>query len=106
MGFERGRPKGPLVEGKGGVNAVDAGVDIVANAKAAGNDEDTVQLVNRLRAGRKTGTSVTFLPDIDVFKSDTGKPGIKFDPSRLKGRMDELAYLNPGLVLTLQDNRK
>jgi len=61
--------------------------------------------VRKLQTSRKSGTSVTFLPDIQVFKGENGKPGIKFDTSRLKGRMDELAYLNPGLVVTLQDNR-
>jgi len=106
MAFQRGKPMGPISDRKY-KDAGDGTVgDAVITAKAVGNDEDTVNLVNRLRAQRKTGTSVTFLPDIQVFKSDTGKPGIKFDPSRLKGRMDELAYLNPGLVLTLQDNRK
>lgn len=53
----------------------------------------------------KSGTSVTFLPDINVFKGDNGKPSIQFDPTRLIGRMDEMAYLNAGLVLALRDNR-
>ena len=67
--------------------------------------KDKIEFVRRLQSKRKSGTSVTFLPDIEVFKGENGKPGIKFDPSRLKGRMDELAYLNPGLVLTLHDKR-
>jgi DNA gyrase subunit B len=61
--------------------------------------------VRQLQKKRKSGTSVTFLPDIKVFKDENGKPGIKLDPAKLKGRMDELAYLNPGLVLTLNDQR-
>ena len=67
--------------------------------------KEKIDFVKRLQSKRESGTSVTFLPDIQVFKGENGKPGIKFDPSRLKGRMDELAYLNPGLVLTLHDQR-
>ena len=62
-------------------------------------------LVEKLSKGRKTGTSVTFKPDISVFKGSDGKPAIKFDASKLAVRMDEIAYLNAGLVLTLQDKR-
>ena len=66
---------------------------------------DNLELMELLFAKRKSGTEVTFLPDIKVFKGDDGKPGITFEPSRLRGRMDEIAYLNAGLVLTLKDNR-
>ena len=67
--------------------------------------KEKIAYVRKFQSTRKSGTSVTFLPDIEVFKGDNGEPGITFDPSRLKGRMDELAYLNPGLVLTLHDQR-
>eukprot|EP00560_Eucampia_antarctica_P003620 CAMPEP_0197840790 /NCGR_PEP_ID=MMETSP1437-20131217/45808_1 /TAXON_ID=49252 ORGANISM="Eucampia antarctica, Strain CCMP1452" /NCGR_SAMPLE_ID=MMETSP1437 /ASSEMBLY_ACC=CAM_ASM_001096 /LENGTH=863 /DNA_ID=CAMNT_0043450455 /DNA_START=188 /DNA_END=2779 /DNA_ORIENTATION=+ len=63
------------------------------------------KMTKSLHSKRKSGTAVTFLPDIQVFKGEDGKPSIAFDPSRLRGRMDELAYLNPGLVLTLNDRR-
>lgn len=66
---------------------------------------DKIKYVKTLQSKRQSGTAVTFLPDIQVFKGEDGKPGITLDPSRLKGRMDELAYLNPGLVLTLHDKR-
>lgn len=78
------------------------------------NDDDSVatmtpkekiEFVHKLQSKRTSGTAVTFLPDIEVFKGENGEPGIKFDPSRLNGRMDELAYLNPGLVVTLHDQR-
>lgn len=62
-------------------------------------------LLEKLSKGRKTGTSVTFKPDISVFKGSDGKPAIEFDASKLAVRMDEMAYLNAGLVLTLQDKR-
>mmetsp|Transcript_12148 Transcript_12148/g.14820 ORF Transcript_12148/g.14820 Transcript_12148/m.14820 type:complete len:850 (-) Transcript_12148:4-2553(-) len=53
-----------------------------------------------------TGTQVTFKPDIEVFKGANGKPDVTFEASRLLGRMDEIAYLNAGLALTLTDNRE
>jgi DNA gyrase/topoisomerase IV subunit B len=62
-------------------------------------------LVQSLSVKRSSGTIVTFLPDMAVFKGANGKPGITFDESRLAMRMDEIAYLNAGLVLTLQDKR-
>jgi len=62
-------------------------------------------LMQDLESKRRQGTSVTFLPDINVFKGDDGKPSISFDISRLKGRMDEIAYLNAGSALMLSDKR-
>lgn len=66
---------------------------------------DNLHKLAALVKKRTTGTSVTFLPDTAVFKGENGKPSIEFDPARLRGRMDEMAYLNAGLVLTLTDNR-
>ncbi|KAL7471959.1 hypothetical protein ACHAXS_012283, partial [Conticribra weissflogii] len=62
-------------------------------------------LVRTLASKRTSGTTVTFKPDISVFKGMNGKPDINFDSSRLATRMDEIAYLNAGLVLTLRDRR-
>eukprot|EP00591_Stephanopyxis_turris_P003728 CAMPEP_0195524880 /NCGR_PEP_ID=MMETSP0794_2-20130614/24979_1 /TAXON_ID=515487 /ORGANISM="Stephanopyxis turris, Strain CCMP 815" /LENGTH=827 /DNA_ID=CAMNT_0040655201 /DNA_START=323 /DNA_END=2806 /DNA_ORIENTATION=- len=52
-----------------------------------------------------TGTEVTFLPDGTVFKDADNMPSTTFEASRLVGRMNEIAYLNAGLTLTLQDKR-
>ena len=79
-----------------------SGAKLTAAAKA----REDAKLVQKLQSKRKRGTQVTFLPDIKVFKGENGKPDIAFDPSRLKGRMDEIAYLNAGLVLTLEDRRE
>jgi len=68
-------------------------------------EKESLNKVQQLAKKRESGTSVTFLPDKLVFKGENGKPDITFDPSRLTGRMDEIAYLNAGLILTLQDNR-
>ncbi|MGL5877724.1 MAG: DNA gyrase subunit B, partial [Xenococcaceae cyanobacterium] len=50
--------------------------------------------------GDRTGTSVTFLPDTNIF---TG--GIEFDYATLSGRLRELAYLNAGVKITFSDLR-
>jgi DNA gyrase subunit B len=47
----------------------------------------------------RTGTSVTFKPDINIFDSDI------YDYETLKVRVRELAFLNKGLCLTLRDDR-
>jgi len=56
--------------------------------------------------GFSKGTTVTFLPDITIFKNSEGKGCIDFERERFVQRMDELAYLNPGLELVLIDERE
>jgi DNA gyrase subunit B len=46
-----------------------------------------------------TGTEITFLPDSKIFDV------IMFDFNTLSGRLEELAYLNKGLMITLRDER-
>ena len=48
----------------------------------------------------KTGTKVTFLPDAEIFET------IEFDYDRLKNRFREIAFLNKGLVIMLEDKRE
>jgi len=47
-----------------------------------------------------TGTSVTFLPDVQIFTV-----GIEFEYNTLSGRLRELAYLNAGVAITFTDHR-
>ena len=47
-----------------------------------------------------TGTSISFLPDTQIFKT-----GIEFDYSTLAGRLRELAYLNAGVKIAFSDCR-
>jgi len=47
-----------------------------------------------------TGTSVSFLPDTEIFKD-----GIEFDYPTLAARLKELAYLNAGVRITFGDRR-
>ena len=47
----------------------------------------------------RTGTTVTFKPDVEIFDTDI------YDYETLKVRTRELAFLNKGLSLTLRDDR-
>ncbi len=47
----------------------------------------------------RTGTTVTFKPDPDIFDTDI------YDYNTLKVRIRELAFLNKGLKITLRDDR-
>ena len=49
----------------------------------------------------RTGTTVTFMPDEDIFKETT-----RFDYETLKIRARELAFLNKGLRIILVDDRE
>jgi len=50
-------------------------------------------------SSRHSGTSVTFKPDTEVF------PDVGFDFATLATRLRELAFLNPGVTITLTDER-
>jgi DNA gyrase subunit B len=52
------------------------------------------------KAGRKTGTKVTFKPDGSIFTV------LKFNFDTLSQRLRELAFLNKGLTITLKDERE
>lgn len=127
MQFERGVPASSLqtMDGTGSVIDEDLDENLKMLQNMVGSDKNTkmvdeedkekartqkvqlqnLKLLQSLQQKRATGTKVTFLPDIKVFKGEKGKPDIAFDPSRLKGRLNEIAYLNAGLVLALKDKR-
>src|SRR5690242_10248634 len=52
------------------------------------------------KAGRKTGTRVTFKPDVTIMEAT------KFNYDTLAQRLRELAFLNKGLRITLADERE
>lgn len=120
MKFERGVATTPLQVFKKAAAIDDPDIDFtirqLQETKLEDDDTETLlsfqtqqenlKLLKCLQANRKTGTTVTFLPDIQVFKGEKGNPDISFDTSRLRGRMDEIAFLNAGLTLALKDKRK
>ncbi|MCC7192840.1 MAG: DNA topoisomerase (ATP-hydrolyzing) subunit B [Phycisphaeraceae bacterium] len=58
-----------------------------------------VEPLHVIGAAVKSGTKLTFKPDPLVF------PDTEFRFDTLAGRLRELAYLNPGLTITLEDER-
>ena len=47
----------------------------------------------------RTGTTVTFMPDAEIFET------LEFDYDELKSRFREIAFLNKGLTLSIEDKR-
>jgi DNA gyrase subunit B len=65
-----------------------------------GKTTDKLSVIGELKNKKQTGTLITFLPDPSIFTITTE---FKFD--RLASRLRELAFLNPGLEITLTDER-
>lgn len=118
MRFQGGNPTDELVVSELKPSSPDEGIqEEVERLKAQqstadddNNDDFGAKIANleklqALQQERKTGTSITYLPDINVFKGENGEPDISLDPARLSARMDEIAYLNAGLLLALKDDR-
>jgi len=60
---------------------------------------DVSEPLHEIGERTKTGTKITFKPDPEVF------PETAFRYDTLAGRLRELAYLNPGLNITIEDER-
>ncbi|MBW4638503.1 MAG: DNA topoisomerase (ATP-hydrolyzing) subunit B [Gloeocapsa sp. UFS-A4-WI-NPMV-4B04] len=58
------------------------------------------ELTSKPDKEQRTGTSVTFKPDSEIFTEST-----EFDYVTLAGRLRELAYLNAGVRITFTDHR-
>lgn len=65
-----------------------------------GKTTEKLSVIGELKNKKQTGTLITFLPDPTIF---TITVEFKFD--RLAYRLRELAFLNPGLEITLSDER-
>ncbi len=61
--------------------------------------EAPLKAVCDMKPGRRTGTEVTFMPSPETFTM------IEFDFDTLEDRLRELAFLNSGVRITLQDER-
>ncbi|WP_135302699.1 DNA topoisomerase (ATP-hydrolyzing) subunit B [Haloarcula amylovorans] len=64
-----------------------------------GEPESGLARVRDLEPGEETGTTVRFWPDDDIF--ETGE----FTFSTLESRLRELAFLNSGVAITINDER-
>lgn len=57
-------------------------------------------VIGEVKNKKQTGTLITFMPDATIFTITT-----EFEFSKLASRLRELAFLNPGLEITLTDER-
>lgn len=62
-----------------------------------GVPKSPVKVIGRTKT---TGTKVTFKPDVEIFET------IEFDENILSGRLKELAFLNGGIEIVFEDERK
>ncbi len=67
---------------------------------AKGKTTKKLEVIGKLNNKKQTGTTITFLPDPEIFTITT-----EFKFERLIGRLRELAFLNPGLEIILTDER-
>jgi DNA gyrase subunit B len=62
-------------------------------------EEGAFERVRDLRPDEETGTSITFWPDPEIFEN------VEFTTDTLDSRLRELAFLNPGVEISLVDAR-
>ncbi len=65
-----------------------------------GKTTQKLEVIGELKNKKTTGTLITFLPDPTIFTIT-----VEFKFERLASRLRELAFLNPGLEITLTDER-
>src|SRR6266576_1414512 len=65
-----------------------------------GKTTEKLSVIGEIKNKKNTGTLITFLPDPTIFTITT-----EFKFERLATRLRELAFLNPGLDITLSDER-
>jgi DNA gyrase subunit B len=65
-----------------------------------GVPEGPVEEVRPMRSDEETGTRIQFWPDEDIFKATE----FRFDT--LADRLQELAFLNPGVKIAIEDHRE
>lgn len=69
-------------------------------AFAKGKTTQSLTALGDLKTKKQTGTSISFLPDSEIFTITT-----EFKFERLASRLRELAFLNPGVEIILVDER-
>jgi len=63
-----------------------------------GNPIDEVKVIGKCKP-EETGTTIIFYPDSEIFST------LEFDFNYLRKRLQEIAFLNPGLTIVLQDEK-
>lgn len=53
----------------------------------------------------RTGTTIRFWPDLTIFKPEDGEPALAFSKEVIARSLSMRAHLNPGLAITLVDER-
>ena len=89
------------------VNALSAELEVEVRRDGAvwkqgferGEPARDIQRIRDLEAHEETGTTVRFWPDEEIFETTD------YDSSTLANRLRELAFLNPGVEITLVDER-
>jgi DNA gyrase subunit B len=89
------------------VNALSASLEVEIKRDGAvwrhrfdhGEPEGDLERIRDMDPGEETGTEIRFLPDSEIFETAA------FDYSTLESRLRELAFLNPGVEITLRDER-
>src|SRR3977135_4364610 len=69
-------------------------------AFAKGKTTDKLTVIGEVKNKKATGTLITFLPDPEIFTITT-----EFKFERLSTRLRDLAFLNPGIEISLTDER-
>ena len=64
-----------------------------------GEPDGTLERVREMKPDESTGTEIRFWPDGGIFETT------EFDYSTLRSRLRELAFLNPGVGITIRDER-
>src|SRR6266513_1417091 len=73
---------------------------VYAMGSGRGKTPQQLEVIGEVKNKKMTGTLITFLPDPTIFTITT-----EFKFERLATRLRELAFLNPGLEITLTDER-
>lgn len=55
--------------------------------------------LRKTKKGEQTGTTITFLPDDSIFST------VNWDIKQLAKKLDDLAYITPGVSYSIKDNR-
>ncbi|WP_276260875.1 DNA topoisomerase (ATP-hydrolyzing) subunit B [Haloglomus litoreum] len=64
-----------------------------------GDPDQELERVRDMEPDEETGTTIRFWPDDDIFET------LDFAYSTLASRLRELAFLNPGVAITIEDER-